>query len=45
VKNNLQIIASLLSLRAANVQDPAARAAFVESRHRVKAMGLVHEAL
>ncbi|MFA5860831.1 MAG: histidine kinase dimerization/phosphoacceptor domain -containing protein [Candidatus Thermoplasmatota archaeon] len=45
VKNNLQIIASLLSLQAANLRDPAARAAFADSRHRVKAMGLVHETL
>ena len=45
VKNNLQIIISLLSLQARSLPDPQLRAYFQDSRDRVKAMALVHEAL
>src|SRR5262249_46536313 len=45
VKNNLQLINSLLSLQAARVAEPAVVELFAESRNRVRAMALVHENL
>jgi two-component sensor histidine kinase len=45
VKNNLQIISSLLNLHAANIDDPVVREHFLESQHRIRAMALVHEQL
>ncbi len=45
VKNNLQVVASLLSLQAEAVKDPAAAEALAESRNRIATIGLVHERL
>jgi PAS domain S-box-containing protein len=45
VKNNLQIISSLLSLQGNYMNDPHVIELFDESRHRVKAMALIHEKL
>ena len=45
VKNNLQVVSSLLNLQARNFTDPLVLEAFRESRGRIKAMALVHEAL
>jgi PAS domain S-box-containing protein len=45
VKNNLQVISSLISLQAEELKDPEARAAFRESRQRVRSMALIHENL
>jgi PAS domain S-box-containing protein len=45
VKNNLQIIASLLHFQAKKVRDPSDLAAFTEGRDRLRSMILVHEKL
>jgi len=45
VKNNLQIIASLLHFQAKRVRDPTDLAAFADGRDRLRAMILVHEKL
>jgi len=45
VKNNLQMISSLLNLQAGNTDDPRLREALKESQNRVKAMGLTHQLL
>lgn len=45
VKNNLQVIASLLSLQARRITDPVARLPLAESRDRINSIALVHENL
>ncbi len=45
VKNNLQIITSLLNLQAKFITDPQALQAINESKTRVKAMALIHQKL
>jgi PAS domain S-box-containing protein len=45
VKNNLQIISSLLSLQAGTLNDQETVEIFQESQHRVRSMGLIHEKL
>jgi len=45
VKNNMQVIYTLLSLQAKGVDDAATRGMFEESRDRVMSMALIHENL
>jgi two-component sensor histidine kinase/PAS domain-containing protein len=45
VKNNMQIIVSLLSLQSAQIQDPEVRGKLKESQSRIYSMALVHEML
>lgn len=42
VKNNLQMISSLLNLQSHQLKDEQAKTAVQEGRNRVKAMGLIH---
>ena len=45
VKNNLQIVASLLNLQASRIRLPAAKAEFQSARDRVRALATVHRHL
>lgn len=45
VKNNLQIISSLLRLQATSTRDPESTAFLQEGRNRVEAIALLHESL
>jgi PAS domain S-box-containing protein len=45
VKNNLQVVTSLLQLQSGSIQDPAVVEQFRETQQRVRAMALIHEKL
>ena len=45
VKNNLQVVSSLLDLQSEKISDMNALQSFRESQHRVKTMALIHEKL
>ncbi len=45
VKNNLQIVMSLLNLQAGRLRDPAAQAALKQAQMRINALALVHRTL
>ena len=45
VKNNLQIISSLLNMQAELVPEPSLKAVLQESRRRVECMAMIHERL
>ncbi len=45
VKNNLQIVTSLLSLQSFSIKDSKTKALFDTSQHRINAMALIHEML
>ncbi len=45
VKNNLQVISSMLTLQSGRVRDEHTAAALEDSRNRVRSMALIHEQL
>ncbi len=45
VKNNMQIVSSLLSLQLDSLQDEKSRSLFMEAQGRISSMALVHEKL
>ena len=45
VKNNLQIISSLLNMQQRALTDPAAKAAIYDTRQRISALALIYRAL
>jgi two-component sensor histidine kinase len=45
VKNNLQVITSLVNMQQRSMSDPAARAAMTDMRHRIGALALIYRAL
>lgn len=45
VKNNLQLVMSLLNLHARRIRDPRAEAAFTEARSRINALATLHRRL
>ena len=45
VKNNMQVVSSILQLQSGYIQDPVALAMFQECRDRIQSMALIHERL
>lgn len=45
VKNNLEIVSSLLSLQSDQITDPKIREAMVKSQQRVQSMSMIHQKL
>lgn len=45
VKNNLQVISSLLNLQSYNIEDPSALSAVKEGKNRIKSIALIHQKL
>lgn len=45
VKNNLEIVSSLLALQSAQIDDPNTKEAMTEGQNRVNSIGIVHQKL
>jgi two-component system, sensor histidine kinase PdtaS len=45
VKNNLEIVSSLLELQSSELNDPTVKAAMLSSQNRVHSMGIIHQKL
>ncbi|MBJ7258175.1 MAG: PAS domain S-box protein [Chthoniobacterales bacterium] len=45
VKNNMQVVSSLLSIQSSQLKDAAQRDVFLECRERIRAMSLIHDRL
>jgi two-component sensor histidine kinase len=45
VKNNLEIVSSLLALQSSQIDDPGTKEAMLEGQNRVHSIGIVHQKL
>ncbi len=45
VKNNFQVITSLMSLQSARINNPDLRKGFIDAQNRIRSMSLIHEKL
>lgn len=45
VKNNLQIVHSLLDLQSTHIDDPVVRGMLLDSQNRIRSMALIHQTL
>ena len=45
VKNNLEVVSSLLALQSAKIEDPEIQEAMLASQNRVQSMGILHQKL
>ncbi len=45
VKNNLEVVSSLLALQSAQIDDPGTKDAMLEGQNRVQSIGIVHQKL
>ncbi len=45
VKNNLEMVKSLIALQSTQIEDPATRDAMIASQNRVQSMGIIHQKL
>jgi PAS domain S-box-containing protein len=45
VKNNMQVVTSLLNLQSSQIEEPHIQELFRESQHRIQTMALIHDAL
>ena len=45
IKNNMQVISSLLSIQASKIEGERERAVFLDCRERIRAMSLIHDRL
>ena len=45
VKNNLEVVSSLLQLQTAQIEDPSVQSAMLASQNRVQSMGIIHQKL
>lgn len=45
IKNNLQLINSILDLQSRNIKDPSIKKVFLESRQRIQAISFAHQRL
>jgi two-component sensor histidine kinase len=45
VKNNLELVKSLIALQSAQIEDPATKEAMIANQNRVRSMGIIWEVL
>ncbi|MBZ9730055.1 tetratricopeptide repeat protein [Salegentibacter sp. JZCK2] len=45
VKNNLEMVKSLIALQSAQIDDPATKEAMIASQNRIQSMGIIHQKL